>query len=110
MCCVHARVDDIEREAIRNEGLDPDDDAVVMAIDLVRWELSIWVPADPRSPRECCCRNPHVRRSGEHHQPQCPADPRWATGDAERLAESHPGQGEVLTFCETRCSPAGSIC
>jgi hypothetical protein len=32
-------MDEIEREAIRAEGLDPDDPAVVMAIDLVRWEL-----------------------------------------------------------------------
>ena len=30
-----------EREAIRAEGLDPDDPAVVTAIDLVRWELSM---------------------------------------------------------------------
>jgi len=30
-------MDDIEREAIRAEGLDPDDRAVVTAIDMVRW-------------------------------------------------------------------------
>jgi hypothetical protein len=34
-------MDDIEREAIRAEGYDPDDPAVVAAIDLVRWELSL---------------------------------------------------------------------
>jgi hypothetical protein len=34
-------VDDIEREAIRAEGLEPDDPAVIAAIDLVRWELSL---------------------------------------------------------------------
>jgi hypothetical protein len=34
-------MDNIEREAIRAEGLDPDDQAVVTAIDLVRWELSM---------------------------------------------------------------------
>ena len=32
--------DDDEREALRAEGLDPDDPAVIAAIDLVRWELS----------------------------------------------------------------------
>jgi hypothetical protein len=36
-------MDDIEREAIRVEGLDPDDPAVVTATDLVRWELSTSV-------------------------------------------------------------------
>jgi hypothetical protein len=34
-------MDDNEREAIRAEGLDPDDLAVVTAIDFVRWELSM---------------------------------------------------------------------
>jgi hypothetical protein len=34
-------MDDIEREAIRAEGLDPDDPAVVTAIDCVRWQLSL---------------------------------------------------------------------
>jgi hypothetical protein len=34
-------VDDIEREAIRAEGLNPDDPAVRAAFDLVRWELSM---------------------------------------------------------------------
>jgi hypothetical protein len=32
---------DDEREAIRAEGLDPDDPAVRGAIDLVRWELEL---------------------------------------------------------------------
>lgn len=36
-------MDEIEREAIRAEGHDPDDPAVVTAIDLVRWEQSMWV-------------------------------------------------------------------
>jgi hypothetical protein len=35
-------VDDEDREALRAEGLDPDDPAVVAAIDLVRWELSLF--------------------------------------------------------------------
>jgi hypothetical protein len=35
--------DDVEREAIRAEGHDPDDPAVVTAIDLIRWELSMHV-------------------------------------------------------------------
>jgi hypothetical protein len=35
-------MDEIEREAIRVEGLDPHDPAVVTAIDFVRWELSTW--------------------------------------------------------------------
>jgi hypothetical protein len=34
-------MDDVERDAIRDEGLDPDDPAVIAAIDLVRWELSL---------------------------------------------------------------------
>jgi hypothetical protein len=34
-------MDEIEREALRCEGLDPDDPAVVTAIDFVRWDLSM---------------------------------------------------------------------
>jgi hypothetical protein len=34
-------VDDDERQASPAEGLDPDDPAVIAAIDLVRWELSV---------------------------------------------------------------------
>ncbi|SER81977.1 hypothetical protein SAMN04488583_6385 [Mycobacterium sp. 88mf] len=34
-------MDDDEREAIRAEGSDPDDPAVVAAIDLVRWEREL---------------------------------------------------------------------
>jgi predicted nucleic acid-binding protein len=34
-------VDDDERQALRAEGLDPDDPAVIAVIDLVRWELSL---------------------------------------------------------------------
>jgi hypothetical protein len=34
-------VDDDERRALRDEGLDPNDPAVIAAIDLVRWELSL---------------------------------------------------------------------
>jgi cobalamin biosynthesis protein CbiG len=30
-----------DRQALRAEGLDPDDLAVIAAIDLVRWELSL---------------------------------------------------------------------
>lgn len=30
-----------EAQAVRAEGLDPDDPAVVVALDLVRWELSL---------------------------------------------------------------------
>jgi hypothetical protein len=33
--------DDDERQALQAEGLDPDDPAVIAAIDLVRWELSL---------------------------------------------------------------------
>jgi hypothetical protein len=33
-------VDDEDAQALRAEGLDPDDPAVVAAIDMVRWELS----------------------------------------------------------------------
>jgi hypothetical protein len=38
-------MDDDEREAVRAEGLDPGDPAVVTAIDLVRWELSLHLPS-----------------------------------------------------------------
>ncbi|MDT5273842.1 MAG: hypothetical protein QOG95_774 [Mycobacterium sp.] len=34
-------MDDDERQACKAEGLDPDDPAVIAAIDLVRWELSV---------------------------------------------------------------------
>jgi hypothetical protein len=34
-------MDDDEREAIQAEGLNPDDPAVIAAIDLVRWELAL---------------------------------------------------------------------
>jgi cobalamin biosynthesis protein CbiG len=30
-----------DAQALRDEGLDPDDPAVIAAIDLVRWELSL---------------------------------------------------------------------
>jgi hypothetical protein len=34
-------VDAEETQAVRAEGLDPDDPAVIAALDLVRWELSL---------------------------------------------------------------------
>jgi hypothetical protein len=34
-------MDDHERQALRAEGLDPDNPAVIAAIDLVRWGLSL---------------------------------------------------------------------
>lgn len=34
-------MDEIERAAVRAEGLDPDDPVVVTAIDFVRWRLSL---------------------------------------------------------------------
>ena len=34
-------MDDDERQALRDEGLNPDDPAVIAAIDVVRWELSL---------------------------------------------------------------------
>jgi hypothetical protein len=34
-------MDDEDAQALRDEGLDPDDPAVIPAIDLVRWELSL---------------------------------------------------------------------
>lgn len=39
-------VDGEERQALVDEGLDPDDSAVVAAIDLVRWELSLLFGQD----------------------------------------------------------------
>jgi hypothetical protein len=38
---VQPGVDDDDRQALRDEGLDPNDPAVITAIDLVRWELSL---------------------------------------------------------------------
>lgn len=38
---VQRGVDGIERDALRAEGLDPDDPAVVAALDMVRWELEL---------------------------------------------------------------------
>jgi hypothetical protein len=38
---VQQGVDAEEAQAVRAEGLDPDDPAVIAAIDLVRWELSL---------------------------------------------------------------------
>jgi hypothetical protein len=38
---VHDNMDAEEAQAVRAEGLDPDDPAVSAAIDLVRWELSL---------------------------------------------------------------------
>lgn len=34
-------MDEIEREAMREDGLDPDDPAGPAAIDLVRWDLEL---------------------------------------------------------------------
>jgi hypothetical protein len=39
-------VDDDERDALRAERLDPDDPAVIAAIDLVLWELSPYGRAE----------------------------------------------------------------
>jgi hypothetical protein len=44
-CRIQDGVDDEERQALRDEGLDPDDPAVIAAIDIVRWELSLGVNA-----------------------------------------------------------------
>jgi len=35
-------LEEIEREALRAEGLDPDNPEVLAAIDLVRWELQLF--------------------------------------------------------------------
>ena len=34
-------MDEVEREAVRAEGLDPDEPAVREALDVVRWELEL---------------------------------------------------------------------
>jgi hypothetical protein len=49
-------VDDDERQALRDEGLYRDDPAVIAAIDLVRWELSLGtqVGAPARRPSVHC--------------------------------------------------------
>jgi hypothetical protein len=46
-------MDDIEREAIRDEGYDPDDPAVVAGIDRVRVELAAVGRAVARSLTIC---------------------------------------------------------
>ena len=51
-------VDDDERQTLRNEGLDPDDPAVIAAIDLVRWELSLGTCVTAPARRESA----HVSR------------------------------------------------
>jgi hypothetical protein len=38
---VQTGVESEEAEAVRTEGLNPDDPAVIAAINLVRWELSL---------------------------------------------------------------------
>ncbi|TXI56044.1 hypothetical protein [Mycolicibacterium mageritense] len=38
---VLTRVDDIERRTLREEGLDPDDPAVITVINSVCWELAL---------------------------------------------------------------------
>jgi hypothetical protein len=40
-------MDDEEREALRAEGFDPDDPAVVAALNLVRWEMELLGGAQP---------------------------------------------------------------
>ena len=40
-------MDDDEREAIRADGLDPDDPTARTALDLVRWELELLVSEPP---------------------------------------------------------------
>ena len=41
-------VDDDERQALRNEGLDPDDPAIIAAIDLVQWNCHYCYLGDAR--------------------------------------------------------------
>ncbi len=53
--CVQTGMEEVEREAIRAEGLGPDDPAVVTAIDLVRLELSML------------CRQSHGNPLGPFH-------------------------------------------
>jgi hypothetical protein len=40
-------VDAEEGDAVRAEGFDPDDPAVIAAIDIVRWELSLYLQPAP---------------------------------------------------------------
>lgn len=53
---VQSGVDESEREAIRAEGLDPDDPAVVAALDLVRWEMELFFLESPVSFAEAVSR------------------------------------------------------
>ena len=57
-------VDDDERQALRAEGLDPDNPGVIAAIDLVRWELSLM----PLSQRDSMATKP----SFAQNHPNCP--------------------------------------
>jgi hypothetical protein len=49
---VQHAVDAEEAQAVRAEGLDPDDPAVVAAKDMVRWELSLLVGSAPHDPEQ----------------------------------------------------------
>jgi hypothetical protein len=53
-------MDDDERQSLRAEGLDPDDPAVIAAIDLVRWELSLLIES-PHSSSAAQNSAPHLR-------------------------------------------------
>jgi hypothetical protein len=59
-------VDDHQRQALRAEGLDPDDPAVIAAIDFVRWELSHEALPELRSaqkiPKRRCVPSDRCRR------------------------------------------------
>lgn len=56
-------VDEIEREALRAEGLDPDDPAVLAALNRVRRELSLFNPHRGTQHRRSACRTPGHGRS-----------------------------------------------
>jgi hypothetical protein len=62
-------MDDIEREAIRDEGYDPDDPAVVATLDRVRAELARAARSRPGGIYLVKDRRPSASHSSESHRP-----------------------------------------
>lgn len=58
-------MDPEEREALIDEGMDPDDPAVIEALELVRWELSMLCDTWAAGHREPGRRDPPTGRA--HH-------------------------------------------
>jgi hypothetical protein len=55
-----------ERQALQAEGLDPDNPAVITAIDLVRWELSLGTGVTAPVPWESSSFQPRRWYKGDY--------------------------------------------